>query len=107
MESEVAARIQELLDAGDANAQFLRADIAAVLGKIDAGGAALRAAVEADNERLRGDVVAVIEDLFGSGFDELRFLVGGVERAAAEIQESLDLQDAKLRVLIEPRTAGS
>jgi WD40 repeat protein len=31
----------------------------------------------------------------------MRFLLGGVERAATEIQQSLDLQDAKLRVLID------
>ena len=100
MESELSREIQQLLDAGDASTQSLRADIAAVLQKIDAGGTALRAAVEAGNEQVRGDVVTVMGEL-GTGFGELRFLVGGVERAAAEIQESLDSQDAKLRVLID------
>jgi hypothetical protein len=100
LESDVARRIAEVLEAGEEEAAVLRAELAAILDHIDAGATALRAAVEVGNEQTRIDVLALIDQL-GSGFSELHFLVMGVERAAANLQESLDRQDAKLRALID------
>ena len=88
-----------MLAAGDANAQALRAEIAAVLEKIDAGGTMLRAAMAQGNERIRGDVIAAISVL-SSDFVEMRFLIKDVAQAAAEIQKSLDAQGADVRVII-------
>jgi hypothetical protein len=96
----IAGQIQEVLSAGGADAEALRAEIAKVLAAIDAGGTALRAAIEAGSEQLRGDVIAVFGEL-GDGFAELRFLLGGVERAAGQIQAAQDAQGAQLRVLID------
>jgi hypothetical protein len=46
LEGEIAEEIRRVLAAGDANAQALRAEIAAMLQEIDAGGTMLRAAME-------------------------------------------------------------
>lgn len=100
VEGEVAEEIERVLAAGDANAQVLRAEIAVVLEEIDAGGTMLRAAMEEGNERVRTDVIAAISGL-GSGFAEMGFLIKDVTRAAAEIQESLDMQGANVRAIIE------
>ncbi len=99
LEGAIAEEIGRVLAAGDANAQALRTEIAAVLEKIDAGGTMLRAAMEQGNERIRGDVIAAI-GVLGSDFAEMRFLVEDVARAAAEIQKSLDAQGADVRVVI-------
>ena len=100
LEEAVAWQIEKDLAAGDARAEILRAQIAMVLEKIDAGGTALQAAIETGSEQLRSDVVTAIGKV-GAGFAELRFLLTGVERAAADILESLEGQDAKLRVIID------
>ena len=79
MEEKIARQIERALAAGDANAQSLRAEIAAVLEEIDAGGIALRAAIEDGSERVRSDVIAAIGKL-GAGFGELGFLIKDVAR---------------------------
>src|ERR1700722_18725722 len=80
LEEKIARQIERVLAAGDANAQSLRAEIAAVLEEIDAGGIALRAAIEDGSERVRSDVIAAIGKL-GAGFGELGFLIKDVARA--------------------------
>src|SRR3974390_529298 len=89
LEKGIAQRIQQVLAAGDARADALRGEIASVLKGIDAGGTALRAVMEQGNERVRGEVIAVIGAL-GSDFSEMGFLLHDVAQAAAEIQKSLD-----------------
>jgi hypothetical protein len=106
MEKAVAAQIEQVLAAGDDHAQALRAEIAMVLEEIDAGGTVLRAAIETGDDSVRHDVVAAIGEL-GSGFAEMRFLLSGVERAAADILESLGGQDAKLRLIIDQNNRQS
>src|SRR5215469_13362363 len=100
LERELAQDIERVLAAGESAAQILRSEIATVLTEVDAGGTAIRAAIEAGNQQLRDDLVRMIGEL-GDGFTELRFLVRGVERATSEIQESLHTQDAKLQALID------
>ena len=100
LEGRIAQEIQEVLAAGDARASALRVEIAGVLKEIDAGGTALRAAIEAGSEQVRSDVVAAIGQL-GAGFAELGFLIKNVAGAAAEIQETLDQQGADVRRIIE------
>jgi uncharacterized protein YwlG (UPF0340 family) len=106
LEEEIARQIERALAAGDANARTLRAEIAAVLEEIDAGGTALRAAMEDGSERVRSDVIAAIGRL-GAGFAELGFLVKDVARAAAEIQQGLDEQGADVRATIEQNARQS
>ncbi len=89
LEKGIAQQIQQVLAAGDARADALRGEIASVLKEIDAGGTALRAAMEQGNERVRSEVIAAIGAL-GSDFSEMRFLLHDVAQAAAEIQKSLD-----------------
>jgi hypothetical protein len=100
LEEGIARQIREILSAGGADAQALRAEIAGVLEAIDAGGTALLAAIEAGSEQARRDIIAVFGEL-GGGFAELRFLLSGVERAAGQIQAAQDEQGAQLRVLID------
>jgi WD40 repeat protein len=105
-QEEVAREISRALTAGDANAQVLRAEIAAVLREIGAADIALRAAIETGSERIRSDVIAVI-DLIGNGFAEMGFLIKDVTRAAAEIQRSLDEQGANFRAISDQNTRQS
>ena len=98
-EDDIAGEIGRVLAAGDANAQALRAEIATVLEKIDAGGIMLRAAMEQGNESIRNDVIAAI-GVLGSDFAEMRFLIYGMVRTAEEMQKSLDAQHADVRVII-------
>ena len=98
-EDDIAGEIGRVLAAGDANAQALRAEIATVLEKIDAGGIMLRAAMERGNESIRNDVIAAI-GVLGSDFAEMRFLIYGMVRTAEEMQKSLDAQHADVRVII-------
>jgi DNA-binding beta-propeller fold protein YncE len=100
LQEEIARQIERALAAGDANARTLLAEIAAVLEQIDAGGVALRAAIEDGNEQLRSDVISAI-GMLGADFGELGFLIKDVARAAAEIQRSLDEQGADVRAIID------
>ena len=100
IEERIAEEIGRVLAAGDASARALRAEIAVVLRQIDAGGAVVRAALEEADERVRRDVIAAVEVL-GADFAEMRFLVGDVAVSAARIQESLDVQGADIRAIIE------
>jgi hypothetical protein len=100
LEEELAGEIGRVLAAGDENAQSLRAEIATVLQRIDAGGTVLQAAVAEGNERIISEVIDAIGDL-GSDFAEMRFLIAGVARAAVEIQQSLDARGADIRVIID------
>ena len=99
LEEGVAQQIQNALAAGDEHAEELRSEIAAVFERIDAGETLLQAAIDAGNERVHGDVIAVIE-LLGDGFSELGFMIDDVARAAADIQKSLDEQGANVRGII-------
>ncbi len=99
LENGIAQQIQSALAVDDEHAEELRAEIAAVLEKIDAGETMLQAAIETGNERVHGDVIAAIE-LLGDGFSELGFMIKDVARAAAEIQKSLDEQGANVRGII-------
>ena len=100
LEDAIARQIQALLTAGDKHTRALRAEIAAVLKDIDAGGTAARAAIEAGNERVSAEVIAAIGEL-GHGFAELGFLMEDVASATAEIQATLDEQGADVRQIIQ------
>ena len=99
LEAGIAEQIQQVLAAGDEHADALRSEIASVLKEIDAGGTALRAAMEQGNEQVRSDVVAAIR-ILGSDFIELRFLVKESAQAAEEIRKTLDVQGADVRTII-------
>jgi hypothetical protein len=60
LEKGVAQQIQQVLAAGDERADALRAEIASALKAIDAGGTALRAAMEGASDRVRREVIAAI-----------------------------------------------
>jgi hypothetical protein len=100
LEKGIARQLEQNLAAGGRRADALRSEIASVLKEIDAGGTALRAAMEETNERVRSEVIAAI-GLLGSDFSEMGFLLKDVAQAAAEIQKSLDVQGADVRAIIE------
>ena len=99
LEREISAAIERALSAGDGTAAELRAEIAAVLKKIDAGGEVLRAALNENDEHVRRNMIAAM-GILGSRFDELTFLVQDIEQAAVAIQASLDLQSADVRAIM-------
>jgi WD40 repeat protein len=100
LEAGIAGQIQRVLAAGGEQADALRGEIAAVLREIDAGGTALRAALEESNARARDDVIAAI-GVLSSGFGELGFLIKDVAQTATEIQKSLDIQGADVRTIMD------
>ena len=95
-----------MLAAGDATSAALRAEIAAMLAEIDAGGTMLRAAIETGSEQVRSEVIAAI-GVLGIGFAELGFLITDVARTATQIQESLDEQSANVRAIVDQNTRQS
>jgi WD40 repeat protein len=99
VEEAIAHCLEQALSREDGNARVLRAELAAVLEQIDAGGTALRTAIETGSDEIRRDMVAVVHTL-ATGSAELNFLITDVVRAAAEIQRSLDDQAASVRVII-------
>ncbi len=106
LERELAGEISRILEAGDADAQALRAEIAAVLRAIDAGRTMLSAAIETGNDQVHRDLVAAVEVL-GTGFAQMEFLISDVARAAAEVQQSLDEQAANVRVVVDQNNRQS
>jgi chloramphenicol 3-O-phosphotransferase len=106
LEAGVARQIQRALAAGDERADALRSEIASVLKAIDAGGTALRAAMEQGNELIRDEVIAAI-GVLGSDAAEMGFLLQDVARTAVEIQRGLDEQGADIRVIIEQNARQS
>jgi WD40 repeat protein len=100
LEKGIARQIQQTLAAGGQRADTLQSEIASVLKEIDAGGTALRAAMEEPDERARADVIGAI-GVISSGFSELEFLVKDAAKAAAELQERLDVEGANARAVIE------
>ena len=97
---EVAGRIQLAVAVGDERAHVLLAEIATVLREIDAGGTALRAAIEAGGQRTSDEIATALGGLSGD-FAELDFLVTDVADAAADIQRTLDEQGAMVRGIAE------
>ena len=100
LEKGIARQIQQTLAAGGQRADALQGEIAAVLKQIDAGGTALRAAMEEPDERARADVIGAISAI-SSGFGGLEFLVEDAARAAGAMQERLDAEGANARAAIE------
>ena len=100
LEEGLARQIQQTLTAGGQRTDDLRSEIASVLQQIDAGGTALRAAMEEPGERARADVIGAI-GVISSGFGELEFLLTDAAKAAEEIQEHLDAEGANARAAIE------
>jgi WD40 repeat protein len=100
VEKGLAQHIQQTLAAGNQRADALRSEIASVLTEIDAGGTALRAAMEETSERARADVIAAIS-VISAGFSEMGFLVRDAAKAAQEMQERLDAEGANARAVIE------
>ena len=81
LEREIFWRIHRVLAAGNDQAAALRADIARVLEETGAITSALLAAIETGDDRLRGDVIAVIDTLSG-GYPEMDFLLRDGDPAA-------------------------
>ena len=100
LEKGLARQIQQTLAAGGQRTDDLRSEIASVLQQIDAGGTALRAAMEEPGERARADVIGAI-GVISSGFGELEFLLTDAAKAAEEMQERLDVEGANARAAIE------
>jgi len=100
IEEEIARELERVLAGANGTAVAVRAEIAAVLAQIDAGGTVLRAAIETGNEEVRRDVVAAVEGL-GAGFADMGFILSDLAQAATGIQRSLDEQGASVRAVLE------
>ncbi len=100
VEAAIAAGLRRELAAEGADASALRTEIAVVLERINAGGTALQAAISTGSDQVRQEVMTAVRVL-GTGFAEMRFLIGDVRQAADEIQQTLNVQGADVRVLRE------
>jgi WD40 repeat protein len=100
LEAEISRAVAEVLAAGGEHAAGLRSDIAMMMREIDAGGTMFRAAIEAADEEIEREVLAALESL-GAEFGDMAFMLSDLARAAGEIQDSLDGQDAELRAARE------
>ena len=100
VQREISRILREILSAGDAHADEVRSDIAMVLREIDAGGTVFRAAIEAGDEELQGEVLAAVGAV-SAEFGDLEFMLADLARAAGEIQDSLGDQGTELRAASE------
>src|SRR5205807_7024324 len=100
LEAEISRAVGEILAARDEHAGELRSDIAMVMREIDAGGTVFRAAIDAGDTELEREVLAALESL-GAEFGDMAFMLSDLARAAGQIQDSLDGQDADLRAARE------
>jgi hypothetical protein len=82
LEREISEAIQRALSTGNRASTELRAEIADVLKKIDAGGEVLRAALDESDERVRQDIIAAVGFL-GAHFERAGPEVGWRVRTAA------------------------
>jgi hypothetical protein len=96
VEGEIAHGIQAILSRDDTTAVALRSELATLLRDVDAGGTALRAALETGNEELIRELIAALADL-SSDFAEMSFLLGELSSATEEIYVSLSEQGSQLR----------
>ncbi|WP_182876059.1 AAA family ATPase [Microbispora sp. H10670] len=96
VEHEITERLLEALDANDEQARHLREEIAGLLHRIDAAGAALEAAVTSGDQRLQDHLTRAFAEL-GASFAEFRSLLGDIDRKATQLQESLYRQEALQR----------
>ncbi|GAA0382696.1 hypothetical protein Acor_57520 [Acrocarpospora corrugata] len=97
IEQALAERIEAALAAGDARADRLRADVAAVLREVGAVEAALEATVTAGDDALQDHLAEAFATL-GLEFDEFAFLLAEVRTATSSIKETLLRQDREHRV---------
>jgi WD40 repeat protein len=96
LELQISRSVGEVLAGHDQQAGDLRSDLAMVMREIDAGGTALRAAIEAGDEEFQREVLAAFEAL-AAEFGDLAFMLGDLARAAGEVQDSLGGHGAELR----------
>ncbi|MEU4332791.1 nSTAND1 domain-containing NTPase, partial [Nonomuraea dietziae] len=96
VETELAARIEQMLETDTARARRLRVEIAQVLRDIDAAAIALEVAIDSGNRVLQNQL-AVAFDTLSTEFAEFSFLLAGIDQAAGQIQYSLHRQDAEHR----------
>ena len=96
LELQISRSVGEVLAGPGQQAGDLRSDLAMVMREIDAGGTALRAAIEAGDEEFQREVLAAFEAL-AAEFGDLAFMLGDLARAAGEVQDSLGGHGAELR----------
>ena len=100
LEREIRRGVGEVLAARDKRADDLRSDIAMVMREIDVGGTVFRAAIEAGDEELEREVLAVFEAL-SAEYGDMAFMLADLARSAGEIQDSLGGQGSELRTASE------
>jgi hypothetical protein len=96
IETALAARLESALTAGDASAEILRREVAALLREVDGAGALLQAVVDADDRETQEQLVGMLAAL-GADFADFRFLLGDLWTAAGAILDTLLRQDAEHR----------
>jgi WD40 repeat protein len=96
IEAELAARLEEALEAQGEAASSLREAVAAVLQTVNAVSAVMEAAAAHEQELLP----VIVEGFTGLGeqFTEFAFVIGDMRRVLGEIEGSLRQQQSALRV---------
>ncbi|KAB2348460.1 nSTAND1 domain-containing NTPase [Actinomadura rudentiformis] len=98
-QEELERRFREVLAAGDATAERLRAELAGVLRELGLVGTAIEAAVQSGDRELQ---VALEEGLAGLGteFAEFSFVLTDLASQLMRIREGIDQQRAELQTAV-------
>lgn len=99
LEADLRQRIQELLESGGEQARQLRGEIAELLQRIGAAGAAIEAAVQTGDRMLQAELAAGFASL-GQEFSEFGFVLADVGDQLRLIREGVDQQSAELQVAV-------
>jgi WD40 repeat protein len=99
LETDLRQRIQEVLESGGEQAQQLRGEIAELLHRIGAAGAAIEAAVQAGDRMLQAELAAGLASV-GQEFSEFGFVLADLGDQLRLIREGVDQQSAELQVAV-------
>ena len=100
LEVELERQIRDALEAGGEDADRLRSEIAVVLEKVGAVGAALDAAVQTGDGTLLAELAAGFTET-GHRFTEFGFLLGDLQAELRLVRDGVDEQSGRLRLAID------
>lgn len=99
LETELEQRIQQILEGGGQEAEELRAEIACLLDRVGAVGAAIEAAIQAGDRDLQEQLACGLAGL-GREFAEFGFALAAVEDRLRVLRDGQDAQGAQLGVVV-------
>ncbi len=95
VQRELEERMRQVLEAGGADADALRAELARVLAEVGVVGAAMQAAVESGDRELQATLAEGLDGL-GSRFAEFEFVLADLGTEVRAIRAGVDAQGGRL-----------